>query len=41
MGALLTPLQEYHSFYCRAHDPWYIKKLKMECLAAIATSNNA
>ncbi|GAX84188.1 hypothetical protein CEUSTIGMA_g11611.t1 [Chlamydomonas eustigma] len=31
---------EYQSFYCRTHDPWYIKKLKMECLTAIATSSN-
>ena len=27
-------------FYCRAHDPWYIKSLKMESLAAIATMSN-
>jgi hypothetical protein len=32
--------QEYTSFYCRAHDPWYIKKLKMESLSAIASSSN-
>ncbi|KAG1664607.1 hypothetical protein FOA52_004482 [Chlamydomonas sp. UWO 241] len=32
--------QEYMSFYCRAHDPWYIKKLKMESLSAIASSSN-
>lgn len=32
--------QEYVSFYCRTHDPWYVKKLKMEILTAIASTSN-
>eukprot|EP00798_Chlamydomonas_sp_ICE-L_P024469 gene24469-10073_t len=32
--------RDHISFYCRTHDPWYIKKIKMEVLAAIASSNN-
>ena len=33
--------QDHATFYCRANDPWFIKKLKMESLAAIATPLNA
>eukprot|EP00195_Chlamydomonas_chlamydogama_P008244 CAMPEP_0202904088 /NCGR_PEP_ID=MMETSP1392-20130828/27835_1 /ASSEMBLY_ACC=CAM_ASM_000868 /TAXON_ID=225041 /ORGANISM="Chlamydomonas chlamydogama, Strain SAG 11-48b" /LENGTH=846 /DNA_ID=CAMNT_0049591569 /DNA_START=246 /DNA_END=2786 /DNA_ORIENTATION=+ len=32
--------QDYVAFYCRTHDPPYVKKLKMEVLAAIATPQN-
>uniref|UniRef100_A0A7R9Z186 Beta-adaptin appendage C-terminal subdomain domain-containing protein n=1 Tax=Chlamydomonas euryale TaxID=1486919 RepID=A0A7R9Z186_9CHLO len=32
--------QDYAAFYCRAHDPWYIKKVKMEALAAVASPAN-
>jgi hypothetical protein len=28
------------AFFCRTHDPWYVKKLKLEILAAIASSTN-
>lgn len=31
---------DYVSFYCRTHEPWYIKKVKMEILTAIASSTN-
>ena len=33
-------MQDYVSFYCRTCDPWYIKKLKMEVLTAIACNSN-
>ncbi len=29
------------AFFCRTHDPWYIKKVKMEVLAAIARWGDA
>ncbi|GLC44199.1 hypothetical protein PLESTB_000752500 [Pleodorina starrii] len=28
------------AFFCRAHDPWFVKKLKLEILAAIASTAN-
>ncbi|KAG2490400.1 hypothetical protein HYH03_011200 [Edaphochlamys debaryana] len=28
------------AFFCRTHDPWFVKKLKLEILAAIASSTN-
>lgn len=28
------------AFFCRTHDPWFVKKLKMEILAAIACTSN-
>ncbi|KAJ9512707.1 hypothetical protein QJQ45_019004, partial [Haematococcus lacustris] len=31
---------DYSAFYCRAHDPWYIKQLKMEILSHLASSAN-
>lgn len=31
---------DHVAFYCRTHDPWYIKKLKMEILAALASATN-
>ncbi|PNW83556.1 hypothetical protein CHLRE_05g234667v5 [Chlamydomonas reinhardtii] len=27
-------------FFCRTHDPWFVKKVKLEILTAIASSNN-
>lgn len=32
--------QDYVSFYCRTHEPGYVKKLKMEILTALASSAN-
>jgi vesicle coat complex subunit len=32
---------DYAAFYCRANDPWYIKRLKMQALSVIATPLNA
>mmetsp|Transcript_32786 Transcript_32786/g.83214 ORF Transcript_32786/g.83214 Transcript_32786/m.83214 type:complete len:924 (-) Transcript_32786:319-3090(-) len=31
---------DHTAFYCRTHDPSYVKKLKMEILASIASSMN-
>eukprot|EP00878_Enallax_costatus_P027330 GHUV01029406.1.p1 GENE.GHUV01029406.1~~GHUV01029406.1.p1 ORF type:complete len:554 (+),score=105.09 GHUV01029406.1:514-2175(+) len=31
---------DYMAFYCRSHDPWYVKQLKMEILTLIASSTN-
>lgn len=31
---------EHAAFYCRAHDPWYIKRIKMEILSEIAVTSN-
>eukprot|EP00198_Chlamydomonas_reinhardtii_P011332 XP_001700669.1 beta-4-adaptin [Chlamydomonas reinhardtii] len=28
------------AFFCRTHDPWFVKKVKLEILTAIASSNN-
>ncbi|EFJ51657.1 hypothetical protein VOLCADRAFT_56821 [Volvox carteri f. nagariensis] len=28
------------AFFCRTHDPWFVKKLKLEILAAIASTSN-
>ncbi|GIL46366.1 hypothetical protein Vafri_3358 [Volvox africanus] len=28
------------AFFCRTHDPWFVKKLKLEILAAIASTAN-
>ncbi|GBF87867.1 beta-adaptin A [Raphidocelis subcapitata] len=32
---------DYQAFFCRSHDPWYVKKIKMEILTLMASSTNA
>lgn len=32
---------DYQAFFCRSHDPWYIKQLKMEVLTLMASAANA
>ncbi|KAF6256499.1 adaptin N terminal region-domain-containing protein [Scenedesmus sp. NREL 46B-D3] len=31
---------DYMAFYCRSHDSWYVKQLKMEILTLIASASN-
>lgn len=38
---ILNTQGDYQAFFCRSHDPWYIKKLKMEILTLMACSTNA
>lgn len=40
MRAPMLFSSDYKHFYCRYSDPFYVKKLKLEMLTAVATETN-